>query len=284
MSFYMTLPSNSSSNHYINKQSNYTTKLDNPLSFTVPYEVALVEFSYRQFLSFDVGLIKIKFNKDSNFRPCRIRVFDNEPIEHLIERINYEIGEYYIKLAFLVETNKIDPYQDNYEMIRDMDKQLKEGQTFDRAAQPNIAMPKFGLKKDFKNRISLDIPDNTTVQFEGYCNTLFKGYKEMKSYHEFVLLSEFLNFVDYLMVYCDIVEPQNVGDTFAQLLRTICTTGEFNKSTEKIYTTPHYIPVCKSFITNINIDIRDPSGEQAKFDNLLSKVLVKLHFRPIRNV
>ena len=86
------------------------------------------------------------------------------------------------------------------------------------------------------------------------------------------------------MVYCDIVEPQNVGDTFAQLLRTICTTGEFNKSTEKIYTSPHYIPVCKSFITNINIDIRDPSGEKVKFENLLSKVLVKLHFKPIRNV
>ena len=33
MSFYMTLPSNASSNHYNNKQSNYTTKLDNPLSF-----------------------------------------------------------------------------------------------------------------------------------------------------------------------------------------------------------------------------------------------------------
>ena len=114
--------------------------------------------------------------------------------------------------------------------------------------------------------------------FEGYCNSLFKGYKDMKTYHKFVLLSEFLNFVDYLMVYCDIVDPQNVGDTFAQLLRTICTTGEFNKSTEKIYTTPHYIPVCKSFITNINIDIRDPSGEQVKFENLLSKVLEKIKF------
>ena len=284
MSFYMTLPSNSSSNHYNNKQSNYTTKLDNPLSFSVPYEVALVEFSYRQYLSFDIGMIKIKFNKDNDYRPCRIRIFDNEPIEHLIERMNYEISEYYTKLAFLVNTNKIDPYQDHFEMIRDFDKHLKEGLVFDRSQQPTIKMPTFGLKKDYKNRLFLDIPENTIVVFDGYCNTLFKGYQEMKSYHEFVLLSEFLNFVDYLMVYCDIVDPQNVGDTYAQLLRTICTTGEFNKSTEKIYTTPHYIPVCKSFITNINIDIRDPSGEQVKFENLLSKVLVKLHFRPIRNV
>ena len=161
MSFYMTLPNNSSSNHYNNKQSNYTTKLDNPLSFTVPYEVALVEFSYRQYLSFDIGLMKIKFNKDSDYRPCRIMIFDNEPIEHLIERINYEIEEYYIKLAYLVETNKIDPYQDHFEMIRDIDKHLKQGQVFDRSQQPNINMPKFGLKKDYKNRLFLDIPENT---------------------------------------------------------------------------------------------------------------------------
>ena len=83
------------------------------------------------------------------------------------------------------------------------------------------------------------------------------------------------------MVYCDVIEPQTVGDTYAPLLRVIYKTGEFNRTTEKIYTNPHYLPVNKSFITSINIDVRDPSGDQSRFENLLSKVLVKLHFRPI---
>ena len=89
-----------------------------------------------------------------------------------------------------------------------------------------------------------------------------------------------LNFFDYLMVYCDIIEPQTVGDTIAPLLRTICKTGEFNRTTEKIFINPHYLAVNKSFINTINIDVRDPSGEQAKFQSNLSKILVKLHFRP----
>ena len=284
MSFFMTLPSNASSKHYNNTQSNYTTKLDNPLSFSVPYEVALVEFSYRQYLSFDIGIMKFKLDKDSQYRQFRMRIFDNEPIQHLMERFNFEIEDYFSKLAFLVDVNKINPYEDNYERIKDFANQLKEGQYFDKEAYSNIKLPKFGMKKDYANTLTLNIPDDSSVLFEGYCKTMLNtSDSEIKHYHEFIILSEFLNFIDYLMIYCDIVEAQNVGDTFAQLLRTICTTGEFNKTTEKIYTAPHYIPVNKSFITNINIDIRDPSGEQAKFENLLSKVLVKLHFRPIRN-
>ena len=84
------------------------------------------------------------------------------------------------------------------------------------------------------------------------------------------------------MVYCDLVEPQTVGDTSAPLLRTICKTGEFNKTTEKVFSEPHYLPVMRSYINTINIDIRDPSGEKVRFENQLSKVILKLHFRPIR--
>jgi hypothetical protein len=73
-----------------------------------------------------------------------------------------------------------------------------------------------------------------------------------------------------------------IGNTLAPILRFISKTGQFNKNTEKIFTDPHYIPVRNSFISSINIDIRDPSGEPIRFENDLSKTLVKLHFRPIK--
>ncbi len=72
--------------------------------------------------------------------------------------------------------------------------------------------------------------------------------------------------------------PQRVGNTYAQLLRTITKTGEFNRTTEKIFKIPQYLPINRSYISSINIDIRYPKGDPAKFESKLSNVLVKLHF------
>jgi hypothetical protein len=44
------------------------------------------------------------------------------------------------------------------------------------------------------------------------------------------MLSELLNFYDYLMVFCDIIEYQRVGDQYGKLLRSITKTSDFNTS------------------------------------------------------
>ena len=106
------------------------------------------------------------------------------------------------------------------------------------------------------------------------------GSREIINNHEFVMLSELLNFYDYLMVYCDIIEYQRVGDQYGKLLRSITNTSDFNKTIEKIYVNPHYLPVQNSSIHSINILITDPTGDKVKFGSNTSKVLVKLHFRP----
>ena len=256
MSFYVTLPSNASSQQYNNTQSNYTTLINNPFMFSVPYEFALVEFSYREFMSFDIGSIHVKF-EGTDFLPYKILAYDNEPIVHFIDRFNYQIAEYF--KTILKDINNTGKNKINYSSI------------------PQLIIT-------ITNNVILRVKE-CQVRFDGLSKELFKANDEiLNNDHSFIMLSESLNFFDYLMLYCDLAEPQCVGDTFAPLLRSICKTGAFNTSTEKIYTNPHYIPVCKSFINSINIDIRDPAGEQVKFENSLSKVLVKLHFRPIRNV
>ena len=77
MSFYVTLPSNVSNNYYTNTQSNYTTKLDSPFNLTVPYEVALVEFAYREFMSFPIGQINVKFMNSDSFLPFKLPLIMN---------------------------------------------------------------------------------------------------------------------------------------------------------------------------------------------------------------
>ena len=286
MSFYMTLPSNASTNHAVNTQSNYTTHLNSPLNFSVPYEVALVEFAYREFVLFEIGSIKVTFGKETKPRIFQMTAHDNEPIDHLINRLNYEILDYFIKLECLVKVNKIDPLEnqnlyvkENWEKLENRDKIYIENYQYFKQR-----CPYFESRSSFKNLVTLVIPDKDckSVEFTAHSLKLFQtNNRIITENHEFTIMSELLNFMDYIMIYTDLIEPQAVGDTYAPLLRVISKTGEFNHTTEKIYTNPHYLHVNKSFITSINIDIRDPSGEQIKFGNQLSKVILKLHFRPI---
>ncbi len=60
MSFYLTLPSNSSSLYYPdNSQSNYTTQLAKELNNLDGYEVALVEMNYAPYFANDLGVIQV---------------------------------------------------------------------------------------------------------------------------------------------------------------------------------------------------------------------------------
>ena len=299
MSFYLTLPSNASTNRYANTQSNYTTLLDNPLNFGVPYEVALVEFSYREFILFEIGSINIKFPDKTEdffnreiFRKFNLYAYDNEPIDHIIDRFNFEIVEYYSKLAYCGKKKLITDYEksDHNDFLKQNWNKIRKHVDFDESYYQTvnnkyqILCPEITLYRKSNNHAFFRVPSGTTFYFDGSAQNIFKNSQsEIKNNFDFLILSELLNFVDYLMVYCDLVESQLVGDTYAPLLRTICKTGEFNKTTEKIFSNPHYLPVCKSFINTINISVRDPSGERVKFDNLLSKVILKLHFRPINN-
>ena len=60
MSFYLTLPSNVTSEIHTNRQSNFTTHFKIPIRLSSEYEVALVEFTYREFIEVDLGQIHVK--------------------------------------------------------------------------------------------------------------------------------------------------------------------------------------------------------------------------------
>lgn len=92
------------------------------------------------------------------------------------------------------------------------------------------------------------------------------------------------NIPKQLFVYCDVIEPQLVGDALAPLLRNV----SVGKSSElkardpavNIFTHPHYVPVLKREFQTIEIDIRDGLGYPVPFSN--GPLTVKLHFRKIQ--
>ncbi len=80
-----------------------------------------------------------------------------------------------------------------------------------------------------------------------------------------------------IYVYCDIVEPQIVGDTNAQLLKTIPVEGKFGDVIAKTFTNIQYVPIQTKSFENIEILLRNNTGEPVPFER--GKVVSALHFR-----
>ena len=85
-----------------------------------------------------------------------------------------------------------------------------------------------------------------------------------------------------LFIYCNLVEPQVVGNITAPLLRNVHIEGKFGDIVEKIYQTPHYVPVIQKEIDRIEIDIKDDNNQSVPFQ--FGKSVVKLHFRKKRAI
>jgi hypothetical protein len=290
MSFYITLPSNVISNSQSNTQSDYTTEFPTPITLLNDYEVGLVEFSFREFIEIELGKIMINYEGQNNtWREYMIYAYENEPVEHFFDRINNDLIDYFTSLQYYKLKEIItNPYNTIYNF------NLKRLKTEDKEFDPTLFQKTYEeIKKkcpQFKklintNNIILEIPSNVKVKFAGYVKKLFKldNRTEFTSTFEFFILSELLNFYDVLYVYCDIVSYQRIGDQYGKLIRTITKTSEFNKSVEKIYTNPHYLPVSNQIINSINIRITAPTGIPVHFASDTSKVVVKLHFKPCRN-
>ena len=83
-----------------------------------------------------------------------------------------------------------------------------------------------------------------------------------------------------LMVHCDLVAPQLVGNTYANLLRMVPVVGRFNETITNIYDDEQYVPVMQKTFDSIEININDDTGKLVNF--LYGRTFVTLHFRKQR--
>ena len=84
-----------------------------------------------------------------------------------------------------------------------------------------------------------------------------------------------------LWIYLDLISYSAVGSTTAPLLATVSFEHYDQDSRPEVVTktfqTPHYVPVNKSFVDTILVDIRDHSGRLIPY--ILGTTVLKLHFR-----
>lgn len=80
-----------------------------------------------------------------------------------------------------------------------------------------------------------------------------------------------------LFVYCDIVQPQVVGNTFEPLLRTVGVSSEalFGENVTEIFESPYYLPLSRTSFQEVTVNLRNDLGESPSFN--FGRVTVTLH-------
>ena len=83
--------------------------------------------------------------------------------------------------------------------------------------------------------------------------------------------------VSTIYVYCDIVQPQIVGDTNAQLLRSIPVRGKSGDIITETFSNVQYVPIQTKSFQDIEIVLRTDTGDPVSFER--GKVVITLHLR-----
>ena len=131
----------------------------------------------------------------------------------------------------------------------------------------------------YTNRVHFKIDDNISIIFTpelseslGFVQNQFLSGEGEGTYPP----DAFRGF-NAMYVYCNVVDSQIVGDTFAPLLRTVAVSGERGSVITSTFDRPHYVPVSTHEVGMLEINIKDDTGKNVSFQ--FGKVIVKLHFR-----
>jgi hypothetical protein len=300
MSFYVTLPSNVNDDEFKNNRTtNFTTRLKSPKHFNTLYEVALVEIIYNQTWKVDLGQIIIHHRETQ--KEYNLTAIDGETYPSLIDRINNILRDNYIDEEYsrrrdlyhnisndkekLDQLKKLDGMAefmelDNKIILIPLNNNILKDERIVSDILKKNKMPKIILHD---SKIHFLLPKGMKLSFSGRIKNIFNmsDNRYDSNFTSDVIPNNHLESVQSLYIYTDIIDYQLVGDEYAPLLRNVVVSQNYSHPVAINYENPHYLPVNKSIISTINIDIRDDTGKEINF--IQGKVEIKLHFRPLKN-
>ncbi|KAK4881767.1 hypothetical protein RN001_005086 [Aquatica leii] len=272
--FYLTLLSNSSMNYYPNNTTaNFMTQLPKRVRLTGEWVVGISEIQYPcSFLAVgETDNLMYYRTEPPEEHELSLEEVLNLATKHFLDNkdsIHFSYQEWHIV--------KISP--GNYESIEDVITEINNHEI---------------IKKliNFKyNRITkrVFLKVNTTLSVLGFSRRLALqlGFqpdqnlaKEKTSAHP---ANIWTGIPSQMFIYCDIVEPQLVGDVLAPLLRIVNVTSDnYNYGCHKdvVFSPVHYIPLMRKEFENIEINIRTDTAASMPFE--FGTLNLKLHFKKL---
>ena len=273
--FYLTLPSNSSSKYYHdNTLTRFNTKLHSGISLSGDWEVGLNEIIF----------------------PHTWLTVDETDATFTLSCEGYVIQNVVGVAPYTVEVRIPRGY---YESVRDVVREINESfskmnpmpglafrsSEFALATKEKSMMPELKYDESSK-RVEFAMNRNQSLSFpSGLAAVLGVDPKQNPSTPEdeetFAWIganvSDITRGINYMMVYCDLLEHVPVGDTKVPLLRIVDAKGENGEIIHRSYDEPRYVPLQKKNFDSIEMDLRDDLGKPIAFEN--GKLVVTLHFR-----
>lgn len=246
--FYITLLSNSSMKYFPdNKTSSFRTQLSRTIKLDGIWEIALAEIQY------PCTINNINTNNNSIFiknvngvKQVVLEENDYDNLESLLSALNY-MDEFKYKIVFLINeaTKRVNVHFVN-----------EESTTIEKLSLAPALCQQLGFEPE------TDL------------------FKQREARHSPNLV---LGLPSFMFVYCDLIEPQIVGDVDTKLLRTVGinkTIYTYGSQQTVTFTNPHYVRVLIREFENIEIDIRADQGLPIPF--VFGTLCIKLHFRKVR--
>lgn len=237
--FYVWLPSNSSMNVFpSNTLAEYRVHLPQPLQLTGEWEVALTEIQYPHSWN----------NVRENFWN-RFYIKKGDWIDVFIVPQGH-----YTSLKSI-----IDKMNDLVKATEYKDKVWFSYEMLNRKVTVHVENPYFVTFSDFGKMLGFSrdvtLSQTTTAEREADLDLGFHN----------------------LYVYCDVVQPQVVGDTQVPLIRIVPVEGKDGERVSRSFLTPQYLPVNRKQLETIEVNIRRDTGDKIPFES--GRVLVTLHFK-----
>ncbi len=263
--FYLTLPSDSSSEFYPeNTAASFKTKLSERIDLDGDYEFGLAQLIYsHSWFNFN--------NTDERYRVHFKRNADKVEEDDLA-----------------LEGGDLDEVEGVEEKDGGVDYIFSSGQFSSEETLLNVINEKIGMQhlilfkwNPWLRKVRLFILRNEgelfmSPDFQSLFGFEISGPYRVGKYtalHTFDLYSS----LRLLYVYSDMASYSLVGDTRVPLLRVCDSEGEYGQMVQKTFTHPHYIPLVRNNFDTIEININNELGKSVPFQ--FGKSVVTLHFR-----
>lgn len=275
--FYMTLLSNSSMTYYPeNRTTSFTVQLPRYMYLDGDWEVALTEIQYPYTF----------LNVENDENEIQLETYDiTEELLHWHINDSPDKGPAPLNDPILINCNIIPGYYTDIKDIltainEEINKKTKQPTFFEFYAPAN----KVGAGNEIieigrKWIESCKLSTRLALQLGYQPNTKILG--GLYAPHV-VNISTIIP--EKMLIYCDILEPQIIGDSWGKVLRVVSTNAGiakpyFGQSCSTMFNPPQYIPVQAQNFEGIKIDIRDIEGRLMPFQ--YGTLSVKLHFKKI---
>lgn len=249
MSFHITLPSNSPT-HITNTQSDFTTFLNDKIHLKGDYEVALSEITFSSNYILKLGTLHIlTFIDDKPFNvKINVEIPNGFSLNNFVSFLNYKFDQECDYRKYLLKHKLDDEISTKKDFLIN---------TFDRHSHHfNVHDNKITIKSNIL----------TITKVEGLINQIFKVFDKEITYFESDYLPEKLNIINYIIVYTDIIDFQYFGDKKTQILRSL-PVFYHNNEIQTNFDNQHYVKVKDTYISSINIQLRDIWGEPIRLED-----------------